>query len=91
MHGRLKIKTTAQQEAEKKKERAAKLGNMTDTEFKQIFTVKCLSSRLQEGDGGNIVPEEGGGQGREAAQAQRRGADGQPRHPHSVEHQVTDS
>ena len=26
MHGRLKIKTTAQQEAEKKKERAVKLG-----------------------------------------------------------------
>ena len=34
MHGRLKIKTTAQQEAEKKKERAVKLGNMRDTEFK---------------------------------------------------------
>ena len=33
MHGRLKIKTTAQQEAEKKKERAAKLGNMSDTEL----------------------------------------------------------
>ena len=26
MHGRLKVKTTAQQEAEKKKERAVKLG-----------------------------------------------------------------
>ena len=34
MHGRLKIKTTAQQEAEKKKDRAVKLGNMRDTEFK---------------------------------------------------------
>ena len=29
MHGRLKIKTTAQQEAEKKKERAVKLGEST--------------------------------------------------------------
>ena len=88
MHGRLKIKTTAQQEAEKKKERAVKLGNMSDMEeFKLYLTVKCLSSRLQEGDGGNIVPEEGGSQGREAAQTQRRGADGQPGHPHSVEHQ----
>ena len=58
-------------------------------EFKLILTVKCLSSRLQEGDAGNIFPEEGGGQGREAAQAQRRGADGQPRHRHSVEHEVT--
>ena len=29
MHGRLKVKTTAQQEAEKKKERAVKLGGWT--------------------------------------------------------------
>ena len=34
MHGRLKIKTTAQQEAEKKKERAVKLGNYCDEKLK---------------------------------------------------------
>ncbi len=88
MHGRLKIKTTAQQEAEKKKERAVKLGKDLLGFFEFLLNVKYISSRLQESYGGNIIPAEGGGQGRDAAQADSRGADGQPRHPHPVEHQV---